>query len=508
MTFLHQDEGTAEADWAAAIERMRGELRQVGPGFFADVAHLVVVSAHPDDETLGAGGLLATAYAAGVRTTVIVATSGEASHPDSSTHRPDQLAHLREAETLSAVEALDPGAQVHFLRIPDGQVSEPGHLTTLQDAIATAIGTPSGADPDTTLVVTPWSGDRHPDHAAAAQAAQAAAQPAKAAATIGTGDDSTPAAVLVWGYPVWAWHWGAPSDLPWQDAVVVPLAESALGAKERALTLHATQVEPLSGLPGDEVLLHEGMLAHFRRPLEVFFDAQPGIRPAESQATRATRDTRATQDTQDTQGPATHDPAALDAWFEQLHTRADDPWGFETRWYEERKRAVLLASLPDRDYGSVLELGCSTGVLSRELAGRTRDRFLGVDVSERALDRARARNADLSKARFERMHIPSDWPDGGFDLVVLSELGYYLEPAELDLLAERVARILPPGGAFVLCHWRHPVEGRPFSGDGVHARFADRPEFDRLVRHEEEDFVLDVLVPRPAVSVARREEIV
>ena len=58
-------------------------------------------------------------------------------------------------------------------------------------------------------------------------------------------------------------------------------------------------------------------------------------------------------------------------------------------------------------------------------------------------------------------------------------------------------------GVLVACHWRHDVVEYPLGGDEVHARLAARPELDRLAHHVEEDFVLDVLVRRPAVSVAR-----
>ena len=110
MTFVHQDEGTAEADWAAAIERMRGELRQVGPEFFADVAHLVVVSAHPDDETLGCGGLIARATARGETVHTLFVTDGGASHLNSRAWPRARLGARREAEAEEALRRLGAGA--------------------------------------------------------------------------------------------------------------------------------------------------------------------------------------------------------------------------------------------------------------------------------------------------------------------------------------------------------------------------------------------------------------
>ena len=61
-------------------------------------------------------------------------------------------------------------------------------------------------------------------------------------------------------------------------------------------------------------------------------------------------------------------PAADPARFDDTHARRDDPWGVTTRWYERRKRSLVLGSLPDERYGAVLEIGCSIGVVTSELA--------------------------------------------------------------------------------------------------------------------------------------------
>ncbi|MCS5719154.1 PIG-L family deacetylase [Herbiconiux sp. CPCC 205763] len=583
-SFSHRDDGTPEGEWQRAFGERMPEQPQLGPAFFQNLGHLVVVAAHPDDETLGAAGLVARAGASGARVTVIVATSGEGSHPDA----PDlgELARRREDETRCALAEVDPGATVHFLRLPDGRLSE--HRFALAQAIAEVVGpdamagrgadragagadaglatdadatagpaigagaaadadadadadagasapwhaphrdragrhaAPSGADhpaghgagrPDAnrpitdgtfggrderrgaTVLVAPWVGDRHPDHAAAAVAASAVAQTA---------------GLELLGYPIWLWHWARPADqgVPWARLRVLALDDSQRAAKARAVAAHASQVLPLGDAPDEEPLLHSGMLAHFARPFECFVVSADGESPkaAAERAVPSDSDdsTRATS----VAPGVLHDGGVAADYFDALHRGADDPWGFESRWYEERKRAVLLASLPDRSYGEVLEVGSSTGVLSRALAARTSGRLVGVDVSEVAVERARERNADLQDVSFERMRVPAEWPSGSFDLVVVSEVGYYLDPPDLTGLIERILGSLTPLGAVICCHWRHPVAGRAIDGDGVHAVFADRPEFARLARHLEEDFVLDVLVRTPGESVARRERIV
>lgn len=101
--------------------------------------------------------------------------------------------------------------------------------------------------------------------------------------------------------------------------------------------------------------------------------------------------------------------------------------------------------------------------------------------------------------------MPAEWPEGSFDLVVVSELGYYLDAAGLDELVDRVVGSLETGGVLLLCHWRHPVADYPLSGDAVHERFRTEASLVPAVRHVEEDFLLDLLTAGEVESPARRE---
>ncbi|MFG1928398.1 SAM-dependent methyltransferase [Cryptosporangium sp. NPDC048952] len=190
-------------------------------------------------------------------------------------------------------------------------------------------------------------------------------------------------------------------------------------------------------------------------------------------------------------------------YFDRMYAAADDPWGFRSRWYEERKYALTLAALPRRRYRSGFEPGCSIGVLTRGLTARC-DALLSTDVAEAAVTAART---NAPGARVELRRIPDDWPDEQFDLIVLSEVGYYLERPALERLVEATIASLEPGGDLVLVHWRHDVADYPLDGDTVHAAFTGRPELSRTVSHEEADFRLDVYarVPPAARSVAARE---
>jgi Nodulation protein S (NodS) len=182
-------------------------------------------------------------------------------------------------------------------------------------------------------------------------------------------------------------------------------------------------------------------------------------------------------------------------YFDRLYDAQPDPWGFTGRWYEERKRAVTLAALPDRRYGSAFEPGCSLGVLTQGLASRC-DQVLAIDVSDAAVEQARTRLAGASHVRVERGGIPRDWPEAQFDLVVLSEILYYLDDGDLARTVDRSVGAVSPRGVLISVHWRYPVSDYPQSGDGVQAAVerAAVPHLVRLVRHLEDDFDLAVYV--------------
>ncbi|RKR74846.1 class I SAM-dependent methyltransferase [Frondihabitans australicus] len=198
--------------------------------------------------------------------------------------------------------------------------------------------------------------------------------------------------------------------------------------------------------------------------------------------------------------------AGLHEHFEQEHALHDDPWSVTSRWYEIRKRAITLASLPDEHYGQVLEVGCSIGVLTEELARRV-DRVLAVDVAESALSRARERLAPLTHVEVARVDVGEGLPPGPWDLIVLSEVAYYLSRDRLSDLVSRIEEQLAPTGVLLACHWRRDEPDFVQTGDAVHRLIAFESMLSRLVHHEEADFVLDVFGVDDR-SVARRTGIV
>lgn len=466
--FDHREPGTSEAEWQSASPWAAAP--RLDPILERDIDTLVVLAAHPDDETLGAAGLIATAAARGIRITVVVATDGEGSHPDSPTWSRHDLARERRAELVRAIDALAPGSVLSFLGLPDGELRD--HRTSLTRLVRPAIAAdragraePVG-DPLRTLIVAPWAGDGHRDHRVLGEVADELARE--------LGHRSL-------GYPVWLWHWAHPADVETHGWTVLTLDAEAHAAKLRALALHATQVRPLSPAPGDEAVIHAGMRAHFERGVEVFIGSAP-------------------------EGAA-ESASLAPAFFDAFYSRHDDPWGFDTRWYEERKRALVMASLPRPRFHEVLELGCATGALTVELAARA-DRVRGLDASEEALSRARERLArhpaqDRGIVALEQATVPLEWPTGVFDLIVLSEIGYYWSRPDLLAAARKTLASLSPDGVLVACHWRHPVAEYPGTADEVHAELRALPGLRLLARHDEEDFFLDILVRTGEPSVAR-----
>lgn len=183
-------------------------------------------------------------------------------------------------------------------------------------------------------------------------------------------------------------------------------------------------------------------------------------------------------------------------YFDALYATTTDPWGFATRWYEHRKYACALAALPQARYRQGYEPGCSIGVFTEQLAARC-DGLLATDVAEAPLRTARDRLAGLTHVEVERRAVPEDWPPGSFDLLVISELGYYLDPVDLQRLWVAAIPTLEPGGTLLAVHWRHPVPDYPQTGDDVHAALAAQPGLGRLVEHVEEDFRLEVYLRTP-----------
>jgi LmbE family N-acetylglucosaminyl deacetylase len=234
--------GTSEAAWL----RWPG-LLQVPVLNPAEWASAVILAAHPDDEVLGAGGLITLLAGAGARLRLVSVTDGEASHPGHGD--PAGLARRRARERAEALVRLGAAdAEVIRLGLPDSG------LAGRENDLAAALG---DVVTGFAACLAPWHGDVHADHEVVGRAA-------------------TQAAPRVICYPVWMWHWARPADsrVPWELAVRVPLPPASAARKKSAIGCFRSQLEPRGR--GRKPVLQDDFVDHFTRDFEVLF---PEVRP-------------------------------------------------------------------------------------------------------------------------------------------------------------------------------------------------------------------------------------
>jgi SAM-dependent methyltransferase len=158
--------------------------------------------------------------------------------------------------------------------------------------------------------------------------------------------------------------------------------------------------------------------------------------------------------------------------FERLYTASGDPWNYGGSDYEREKYASTLAALPSGAFGAALEVGCSIGVFTEQLAKRC-ERVLAVDFSPRAMEYARARLRRLENVRLAEVSFPEQAPDGPWDLVVCSEVLYYLDEPALRAALDWLERQLRRGACVLTVSWRGAGSSEPLRGDDVHDLLAE-----------------------------------
>jgi SAM-dependent methyltransferase len=154
-------------------------------------------------------------------------------------------------------------------------------------------------------------------------------------------------------------------------------------------------------------------------------------------------------------------------FFEKKYRGGADPWGFASSSYELRRYGAILAALSGRRYARALEPGCSIGVLTAGLAGLC-DQVEASDISPSAVEQARTRCASLKNVHLTCGSLEDAVPGGEFDLIVLSEIGYYFEEAQLAEIAEGLRGRLVRGGTLLAAHWLGRSQDHVLSGDRVH----------------------------------------
>jgi len=176
--------------------------------------------------------------------------------------------------------------------------------------------------------------------------------------------------------------------------------------------------------------------------------------------------------------------------FEELYRKKPDPWNYEHYDFEKEKYQKTLKAIPD-DVHTVWEVGSSEGVFTQILLEKGKN-VLGVDISETALQRARKRVKQCNDTiRLQKLDITREDVDGIFDLILASEILYYLGGKNVLLpLEEKFYRHLRPGGYLLLCHF-YP------SGKIIHDIFRENNRFqevfEEVTHHPHRDYIITLL---------------
>jgi LmbE family N-acetylglucosaminyl deacetylase len=227
----------------------------------AELGAVVVIAPHPDDESIGCGGLIALLRRLGQPVDVLLLSDGALSHPRSVRWPRPARVRLRLAEFHAALRAL--GVEAHHaqaLQWPDGALPDAGGAG-FDAAVAELAACLAALAPSTLLV--PWRRDPHPDHRAASAIARAA-----------NAGLARPARLLE--YPIWTAERGTDAEFPALDeATRWQLDVAAVGkTKLQAIAAHRSQ---LGGVIDDDpggFVLPPVMLARCAQPFETFYEVK------------------------------------------------------------------------------------------------------------------------------------------------------------------------------------------------------------------------------------------
>lgn len=206
----------------------------------------------------------------------------------------------------------------------------------------------------------------------------------------------------------------------------------------------------------------------------------------------------------------TRSTAGARAAFEAAYTKSPDPWASASpRYrYQQRKYEQIMAMLPKRRFVRALDIGCGLGLLSQLLAGRA-DNVLGIDIASAAVERARQRGAAFANLEFAQgdlLDLPRSL-DGRFDLVVVADVLYYLQPLDdglLNTLAARIADLLRGGGICVVAnHFFFTADSDSRLARRIHNAFMWSPRFAVLSEHRHAFFLVSVMIEKTASGTDR-----
>jgi cyclopropane fatty-acyl-phospholipid synthase-like methyltransferase len=159
--------------------------------------------------------------------------------------------------------------------------------------------------------------------------------------------------------------------------------------------------------------------------------------------------------------------ASSAAFFEAKYQKKADPWDFSSNAYELRRYDAIISAIAYRRYARAFEPGCSIGVLTERLAAYC-DQVYAIDFSPSASAQAQARCAHLPKVEVRCAALPEGTPAKDFDLLVLSEIGYYFTSQDWQRVSAALINSIPQGATVLAAHWLGYSQDHRIAGDEVH----------------------------------------
>jgi cyclopropane fatty-acyl-phospholipid synthase-like methyltransferase len=187
------------------------------------------------------------------------------------------------------------------------------------------------------------------------------------------------------------------------------------------------------------------------------------------------------------------DFASSAAFFEAKYQTKTDPWDFSTSAYERQRYDAIIRAIAHQRYGRAFEPGCSIGLLTERLAAYC-DEVYAIDFSPSASAQARARCAHLPQVKVYCAALPDGTPAKIFDLLLLSEIGYYFTPQDWQRISTALIDSLPQGAIVLAAHWLGHSQDHRISGDAVHEILLSHPKVRVDHRERGPNMRLDRLV--------------
>jgi cyclopropane fatty-acyl-phospholipid synthase-like methyltransferase len=181
------------------------------------------------------------------------------------------------------------------------------------------------------------------------------------------------------------------------------------------------------------------------------------------------------------------------AFFEAKYQAKADPWDFSSNAYELQRYNAIIHAIPHRHYAQAFEPGCSIGVLTERLAAHC-DAVYAIDFSPSASAQAAARCAHLPQVEVHCAALPEGAPAKEFDLLVVSEIGYYFNSEDWEHISTVLIDSMPQGATVLAAHWLGQSQDHRMSGDQVHEILLAHPNLRVELAERNPNLRLDRLV--------------